>query len=109
MIGWTRRGEEERRRREAWFATLTPEEQTDEVDYQNYVGRVWTRSMPLFLLGWIVLFFLANAESSRIGEAPAVMIGFSMLPGSISCPFFLCIMKKKDWLSARRRCTTGDE
>jgi hypothetical protein len=109
MIGWARRDEEDRRRRSAWFASLTPEGQQDEIDYQNYVGRVWFRSAPLFFLGWALMLFLADAGSSVVGQVPAVVLGLSILPGSLTCPFFLCIMTKRAWLAARRRCTSGDE
>jgi hypothetical protein len=109
MIGWARRDDEGRRRRAAWLATLTPEERRDEADYQDYAARVWFRSAPLFFLGWTLLLLLAGSESAHIGRAPAIMIGISLLPGSMTCPFFLCVMTKRAWLAARRRCTAGDE
>lgn len=70
MIGWSRRGEEYRRERCAWLATLTPERRQEEADYQDYVGRVWFRSMPLFFLGWMVALFLADLAMPRLGLIP---------------------------------------
>lgn len=95
MIGWSRRGEEYRRERYAWLATLTPEQRREEADYQDYVGRVWFRSMPLFFLGWMFVLFLADLAMPRFGPVPVMVVGISSVPGSISCPFFLCIMAKR--------------
>lgn len=106
MIGWTRRDEEDRRRRAAWFDSLTPEQRRDENEYQDYVGRTLLGSVPLFFFGWMAAAFVADSLVPVLGMVPLMVVSISWVPGSLVCPFFFCVMTKRAWLAARRRAET---
>jgi len=109
MFGASRDSDRIRRERQAWFDSLTPEQQRDENEYQDYVGRTLAGSVPLFFFGWMAAAFVADSLIPAFGMIPLTVIAISWVPGSLVCPFFFCIMTKRAWLAARRRCTTDDE
>jgi len=96
MLGQMRDDRASRRRRQAWWNSLSPEEKDLEIRYQKTVDRQYFRTMPFFALAYLALIFIMGRHVSSRNQA-TVLGGMGLsFPIVLALPF-LFIPTKSQW------------